>query len=410
MASVRFLKQLPQKYALSGLKRRTAFESNFPNMPRVPSGMSSFSEPEMFESPPMEAPVGQEDPESLGPYISPTDPPEIGGLDTPPPGREINTIMDMLSYKLGDDLAMSMGKRGGKSAAMTGGKLIAMDAPQKMIAPAISRSLASMFFPAAALNTGLSGISGAFDASDLVAGIDDTFDPETQEEVVNAFNTKTQPQSLPGQILMGMYDDYDPPSALESLWGHTKGFLSGKGYDSPADKSLALARSPELANLSIEENRKMKNPPTSISPDERGLIDPTTSEFMPGILEAMPIEAPPDIEVLDPSAGEGEDPGTVLCTELYRQGIMPENIYRLDAEYGDSLPEDVMKGYQIWAAPLAKSMAKSKFLTNILSPLIMAWGRHMAGEKNVFGYAVEKIGIPVCGFIGKIPDRTLIEA
>jgi hypothetical protein len=110
-----------------------------------------------------------------------------------------------------------------------------------------------------------------------------------------------------------------------------------------------------------------------------------------------------------PSPGHGDiggdgggDGGTVLCTVLHAKGIMPDDMYKADSEYGKSLPQDVIDGYHIWAIPLAGLMTKSEFVTNCLKPLVMSWGRHMAGERTLFGTFCEKIGVPACRLIGRL--------
>ena len=95
--------------------------------------------------------------------------------------------------------------------------------------------------------------------------------------------------------------------------------------------------------------------------------------------------------------------GTVICTELHRQGIMPSDIYLKDSEYGNALPMDVVIGYRFWAVPLANKMKTSPLLTSIMKVPAMKWARHIAGvEKSLFGYACQYIGEPVCGIIGKM--------
>jgi hypothetical protein len=118
---------------------------------------------------------------------------------------------------------------------------------------------------------------------------------------------------------------------------------------------------------------------------------------------ASPGSAPGVSDSSDSDEGDGEgEGGTVLCTVLYKKGIMPEPIYEADSRYGASLPEDVVDGYLAWATPLADWMTKNNLLLIILTPFIMMWARHMAGERNTWGYLCEKVGIPMCKLINKI--------
>ena len=107
-----------------------------------------------------------------------------------------------------------------------------------------------------------------------------------------------------------------------------------------------------------------------------------------------------------PDTGDG-DGGTVLCTVLYEKGIMPNEIYQKDSEYGRNLPHEVLDGYHFWAITVAGWMTRSNLILKIMEKPVMAWGRHIAGERNLFGCICEKIGIPVCKLIGKLNKKKL---
>lgn len=96
--------------------------------------------------------------------------------------------------------------------------------------------------------------------------------------------------------------------------------------------------------------------------------------------------------------------GTVICTELYRQGLMSKEIYQKDQAYGEHFianDPEVYYGYALWATPIAKGMAKSKLLTNIMKPFALAWANQMAGNNNNLGRAILWIGVPICRLIGR---------
>ncbi len=100
-------------------------------------------------------------------------------------------------------------------------------------------------------------------------------------------------------------------------------------------------------------------------------------------------------------AGGGADGGTVLCTELHRQGLLPDDIYRADSEHGKLVEPEVLAGYQMWGIPVARWMRLSGTLTRILRPVVTAWAYHMAGRTNWLGSALEVFGVPVCRFLGR---------
>lgn len=112
---------------------------------------------------------------------------------------------------------------------------------------------------------------------------------------------------------------------------------------------------------------------------------------------------------VDPASPGGK--GTFLCTELYRQGLMPKEIYQADSKYGKLVNRHVYEGYAVWAQPLAEKMEKSKALTAIVKPFVLGWARNMARRMGVqakfsmLGAVVELVGTPACYLIGAAKAR-----
>lgn len=99
------------------------------------------------------------------------------------------------------------------------------------------------------------------------------------------------------------------------------------------------------------------------------------------------------------------DVDSVICTELYRQGYYSKEIYAQDVIYGNIMRElypHVYIGYRAWADKVVPLMQKSKAFTKFVAFFAVPWARNMAGEKNLFGALISKIGEPICGLIGKI--------
>ena len=107
-------------------------------------------------------------------------------------------------------------------------------------------------------------------------------------------------------------------------------------------------------------------------------------------------------------AGDGGD-SKVICGELNRQGIMPDDIYEGDLEYQrTNVHEFTKSGYLLWARPLVKLMRRSKIVTKIVTPVAMAWGKEMAKRSNDVGTG-SKLGAamlytvaPICTALGAI--------
>ena len=103
--------------------------------------------------------------------------------------------------------------------------------------------------------------------------------------------------------------------------------------------------------------------------------------------------------------------GSVICTELFRQGLLDIITYKADAKFGKLLNEKypyVLKGYHFLANPIVKQMKESKKFTSLVYKFAKPWSEEMAYQMhvtekgNAFGKFIMSIGIPICGFVGFI--------
>lgn len=97
--------------------------------------------------------------------------------------------------------------------------------------------------------------------------------------------------------------------------------------------------------------------------------------------------------------------GTVICTELYKQGYYSNEIFMHDIAYGAWIranKPEVYIGYRLWADPVVSLMQKSKLFTKCIAAIAVPWARNMAGEYNTLGNFLSMVGEPICGFIGKV--------
>jgi hypothetical protein len=97
--------------------------------------------------------------------------------------------------------------------------------------------------------------------------------------------------------------------------------------------------------------------------------------------------------------------GTVICTELYKQGYMDEGTYELDKVYGAHLRKTrphVYGGYLFLASPVVKLMKRSILFTKIISIPALCWADYMAGRYNIVGHIISKVGEFTCGIVGKL--------
>jgi hypothetical protein len=79
--------------------------------------------------------------------------------------------------------------------------------------------------------------------------------------------------------------------------------------------------------------------------------------------------------------------GTIICTEMYNQGFMPQFIYDMDSKFGDIVLQknpQIMYGYWIWAQPIVDKLKTSKsFSKFVYNYFVKHWSEYMAYEMGV---------------------------
>lgn len=115
-----------------------------------------------------------------------------------------------------------------------------------------------------------------------------------------------------------------------------------------------------------------------------------------------------DYDVDTGAAGPGASSESVLCTALYHQGLLPECVYRADEAFGDHLEKtdpDVVRGYQLWARPIARLMELNRTFAAGMSVLVLPWAHEIYGNPNWLGRFYLRFGVPLCRFMGRRKDR-----
>ena len=114
-----------------------------------------------------------------------------------------------------------------------------------------------------------------------------------------------------------------------------------------------------------------------------------------------------------PSGNEG---GTLVCTAMNKMGLLPDDIYALDSEYGLMVNRDdpiLGDGYRLWALPVSEYIKRNtlgaKALRAFMRPITLAWAKEMAHqmrpkeyEPNYAGKVIMAIGHPTCRVIGHV--------
>jgi hypothetical protein len=116
----------------------------------------------------------------------------------------------------------------------------------------------------------------------------------------------------------------------------------------------------------------------------------------------------------DNNDNSSDDSGTLICTAMNKMGLLPDDIYALDAEFGLKVNrEDRMlgDGYRLWALPVSEYIKRdtigAKALRTFMRPITLAWAKEMAHKMrpeeyktNYAGKVIMAIGHPICRAIG----------
>ncbi len=103
--------------------------------------------------------------------------------------------------------------------------------------------------------------------------------------------------------------------------------------------------------------------------------------------------------------------GSIICTELHRQGLMDDEIYLADEEFGTRLAEEspnVMRGYYWFATPIVEKMQESEEFAQLVNVIAKPWSEEMAyrvghREKgNLAGAIIMNVGMIFLGIIGSL--------
>lgn len=126
-------------------------------------------------------------------------------------------------------------------------------------------------------------------------------------------------------------------------------------------------------------------------------------------LAAQPIPQPRET-LFDKATG-----ATVICTAMYHHGFIDGEVYWHDSAYGKQVRDkapDVYIGYYVWAKPIANLMEKHRAFAWFVSLFAKAWAMEMAHKQvpahyksNIFGKVMHKVGMPLCGALGKVLMR-----
>jgi len=191
------------------------------------------------------------------------------------------------------------------------------------------------------------------------------------------------------------------PDNISQYGPFAGGYSFPNNEPSPYDWTSSLPNSED--NFSMFDNI----PSVDIGPFAGGYGMPS-SETPYDWTSSLPSNEDFNVSTTPGEAGGGESDGTVICTELHRQGLIDTDFYHAEAKYGYSLPIEIMEGYRAWAISFVRLMRKSDVLTRIVrffaQPVLNEMAHRSDGRypPSLIGSGALFMALPVCSAIGRL--------
>ena len=110
---------------------------------------------------------------------------------------------------------------------------------------------------------------------------------------------------------------------------------------------------------------------------------------------------------VDTKSAKNTSIGTVICTQLYRDGHLSRRYYLADSRYvREYLSENTQRGYRLWAVPLVRLMRRNKIAYAVAKYFGLRWSLHCASaychelQGNFIGAALNLLIVPICFILG----------
>jgi len=215
---------------------------------------------------------------------------------------------------------------------------------------------------------------------------------------------------------MTVFSDADGVRFTKSTFGK-KTKLNGDRYEGPGitqqDKggTPATATSKQVTKEGVRYNTSDGSGGTPSVPAD----PPGNTGGFTGIRDMFDGGGPGESgeEEVERGGGDGGS-SRVICTELYKQGKLDRELYRMDIVYtAKHLSPITVRGYHHWAIPMVVRMRSSTLLTNLFEYLTIARAKEIAHivkpkeykDRSVLGYLIKNIGEAICYSIGLFTDQ-----
>lgn len=132
-----------------------------------------------------------------------------------------------------------------------------------------------------------------------------------------------------------------------------------------------------------------------------------TQDFLTKLIGELAIASAPEITKEDKTQRTQEKKaktGTVICTELARQGLLCPELYEAGGPASRQISYTTWVGYHCWAVRVAERMKTSSALSLALLPIVVSRYRYLTGESglHILGRLSVWLGHPICWTIGTV--------
>ena len=215
---------------------------------------------------------------------------------------------------------------------------------------------------------------------------------------------------------MTVFSDADGTRYTKSTFGK-KTKLNGEPYTGPGitqqDKGgkTAKATAKQVTKDGVRYNTRDESGGTPSKPAD----PPGNTGGFTGIRDMFDGGGPGESAQQERDRGGGDGSSSrVICTELYKQGKLDRELYRMDVVYtAKYLSPITVRGYHYWAIPMVVKMKSSTLLTNVFEYLTIARAKEIAHivkpkeykDRSVLGYLIKNVGEAICYSIGLFTDQ-----
>lgn len=125
-------------------------------------------------------------------------------------------------------------------------------------------------------------------------------------------------------------------------------------------------------------------------------------DFMSKVIaELAAVTAP--LQEIQESGQSNKKKMSVICTELARQGKLPQELYVAGHAHFEAIPELTKRGYWSWATSVVPLMQRSETLSSFLAHIVLGRYKMITGRGwNLLGALTIYLGQPICFLLGAI--------